>query len=137
MLRHVLQAPQVQRAADVFAVSCSSLCAVHCLATPVLLTLLPVLGATILGGEAFHVAILWLILPTSLAAVLLGCWRHKDLYVVLLCGLGLAVIVVAATAGHELIGDTGETIVTLAGSVLLIAGHVRNFRLCRKDACAT
>jgi hypothetical protein len=134
-LRQGITIPGVQRTADLFAVSCSGVCAIHCLATPVLLIFLPVLSAGFLADESFHAALLWVILPTSLAAVTLGCWRHKDRYVAVLCGLGLAIIIVTARFGEELLGESGERILAAAGSLLLIAGHVRNFSLCRGATC--
>jgi hypothetical protein len=82
-----------------------------------------------------HAAILWFILPTSLVAVTLGCWRHKDRYVLALCAIGLAVIVVAARFGDALFGEPAEMVLTSVGSSLLIAGHFRNFGLCRVAAC--
>src|SRR4029079_6750340 len=99
--------------------------------TPVLLIFL----ASFLTGESFHAAILWFILPTSLVAVTLGCWRHKDRYVLGLCAIGLTVIVVAARVGDPLFGEPAEMILTSVGSSLLIAGHFRNFTLCRGAAC--
>ena len=123
-VRRTLKTPNVQGMADLFAVSCSGLCAVHCLATPVLLIFLPVFSASFFNDESFHTAILWFILPTSLLALLLGCWRHKDRRVGLLCVFGLAVILVAARFGDELFGDSGERILTSAGSFSLIAGHI-------------
>jgi MerC mercury resistance protein len=127
--------PKVQRMADLFAVSSSGLCMIHCLLTPVLLIFLPVLGASVLSGESFHAAILWFILPTSLLALTLGCWRHKERYVAVFCTAGLAVILIAARYGDALFGELGERILTSAGGLILIAGHFRNFSLCRGAAC--
>jgi MerC mercury resistance protein len=134
-LRRGLEIPNLQRIADLFAVSCSGLCAIHCLATPGLLIFLPVLGASIFGGESFHAAILWFILPTSLVALTLGCWQHKDRYVLVLCLIGLSGLFTAAVFGAELLGESGEMILTVVSSLLLIAGHFRNFSLCRCTAC--
>jgi hypothetical protein len=52
-----------------------------------------------------------------------------------LCAIGLAVILVAARFGDTLFGEIGERILTTAGSLILIAGHFRNFGLCRGAAC--
>jgi hypothetical protein len=109
---------------------------VHCLFTPAALILVPVSGASVIEGEAFHHAILWLILPSSLIALTLGCRRHKDRHVVLWGLLGLGVIVFAATRGEDLLGNLGERALTFVGSAILIAGHYRNFRLCRAAACS-
>lgn len=134
-LRRALKIPNVQRMADLLAVSSSGLCMIHCLAMPVLLIFLPVLSASVLSGDTFHAAILWFILPTWLVALTLGCWRHKDRYVAVLCAIGLVVILVAARFGDALFGEIGERILTTAGSLVLIAGHFRNFSLCRGAAC--
>jgi hypothetical protein len=134
-LGQTLKIPEVQGMADLFAVSSSGLCMIHCLATPVLLIFVPVFSASFLGGEAFHATILWFILPTSLVAMTLGCWRHKDRYVAVLCVIGLSVIVMAARFGDAVFGEIGERILTTAGSFILIAGHFRNFSLCRHAAC--
>jgi hypothetical protein len=67
--------------------------------------------------------------------LLLGCWRHKDRRVAVLCAFGLTVIIVAARLGDEFFDDSGERILTTAGSFLLIAGHFRNFSLRRSAAC--
>jgi len=133
--RQTVKVLGAQRMADLFAVSTSALCMVHCLLTPALLIFLPVLSASFLAGESFHVALLWFILPTSLLALTLGCWRHKDRYVAALCVAGLAVLLVAARYGDPLFGELGERVLTAGGSLILIAGHFRNFSLCRGAAC--
>jgi len=126
----------MQRIADLFAISCSGLCAVHCFAAPAALVLVPLFGASVLDDEAFHLAILTLIVPASVLALLIGCLRHKDRATVTLGATGLGVIVLAALIGHELLGELGEKALTLAGSLILIGSHYRNFRLCRAAACA-
>jgi hypothetical protein len=125
----------VQRTVDLFAMSCSGLCAVHCLFTPAALILVPIFGASVMEEDVFHHAILWLILPASLIALTMGCRRHKDRYVALLGLLGLGVIVIAAMLGHGWFGEFGEKALAFAGSLILIAGHYRNFGLCRVAAC--
>ena len=37
--------------------------------------------------------------------------------------------------GHELAGETGERLLTVLGAAVLSAGHIRNFRLCRRADC--
>ncbi|MEM7541169.1 MAG: MerC domain-containing protein [Pseudomonadota bacterium] len=125
----------MQKSLDVAAISASTLCAVHCLLTPVALIIFPVLTSSLFTSEDFHFYLLWLILPTSVLAMALGCLRHKDTTVVWLGGAGLLALVLAALWGHELLGGTGERLATLTGGVLLIAGHLRNYRLCREDHC--
>jgi peptidoglycan/LPS O-acetylase OafA/YrhL len=98
-----------------------------------------VAGATIpasfLTDEAFHRAVLWLILPAAVLAFGLGCRRHKDRLVLLLGAVGLVGIVLAGVGLPDVVGESGEIAVTLVSAALLITAHVRNFKLCRADRC--
>lgn len=51
---------------DKFAIGLSAMCAIHCLAVPVLLVLLPSAAALGLGNEQFHFWMLVAVLPSSL-----------------------------------------------------------------------
>jgi hypothetical protein len=121
---------------DKLAVSTSAICAVHCLSLPLLIGFFPALGATVFGQEAFHVWLLWLVIPLSAVALTLGCRTHKDWMVALLGVAGLAMLIIAALLGHDLLGEVGERIATLLGASAIAAGHLRNYTLCRRAKCA-
>jgi uncharacterized membrane protein (UPF0136 family) len=89
-----------------------------------------------MSDASFHRDMLWCVVPTSTAAFTLGCWRHKDRPTLLAGAAGLVALVLAAATLHHALGEVGEKLVTLLGAALLGAAHVRNFRLCRRDACA-
>lgn len=120
---------------DKFAVSTSALCAVHCLALPLLLGVFPALGASIFGQESFHVLLLWLVIPLSAVALTLGCRKHKSLLVAAAGVTGLIFLILAATLGHDL-GEAGERIATVIGAIAIAFGHTRNYILCRRIDCA-
>ena len=125
----------LQLIADRIAIGLSAACALHCAVVPLMLAVLPILASTPLGDEGFHRAMLWIILPSSGIALTLGCRRHKDL-AVLICGAaGLVILTFAAVAGHELVGETGERLLTLGGAAVLSLAHLRNYVLCRKAGC--
>lgn len=107
----------------------------HCLAMPVLIIAIPVMSSTFLADEAFHRFLVWFVLPVSLAALFMGCRRHLDVIVCLCGGLGLFVLISIAYFGHDLLGESGERIATVVGGVILAAGHIRNYRLCRRVGC--
>ena len=121
---------------DKLAVSASALCAIHCLSLPLLLTVFPAIGATIFGQESFHELLLWLVIPTSIVALTLGCQQHKDTLVLVLGLTGLAILIAAATLGHDVLGEGGERIATLVGASAIATGHFRNYTLCRRAQCA-
>jgi hypothetical protein len=121
--------------ADVVGTIGSTVCAVHCLAGPLMLLTGAVLPSTLLPDESFHRAMLWLVLPTGAVAFALGCRRHKDLGTFILGVAGLAAYWLAATTLHRSLGEIGEKVVTLFAAAALITGHLRNFRLCRAHDC--
>ncbi|MEM6797262.1 MAG: MerC domain-containing protein [Acidobacteriota bacterium] len=125
--------PQIRSLADRLGIAAAAACALHCVALPVLL----LVGASVPAflGESFHRAMLLLIVPSALVAFTLGCWRHRDRYVVLLGVVGVIGIVISGLFLHDILGETGEKVATLISAAVLIAGHVRNFRLCRADTC--
>lgn len=129
------RAYSVRSIADGFGVLASTVCAVHCVIAPTLLVLGTAIPASLLEDEWFHRAMLWVILPAAILAFGLGCRRHRDRWVFVLGGLGLIGIVVAATVLHDVVGESGERVATLASAGLLVAAHVRNFKLCRTVQC--
>ena len=122
--------------ADWLGIAASTACAVHCLLIPTLLVTGTVLPTSVLGGESFHLAMLWLILPAAIVAFGIGCWRHKDRWVLALGIMGLTGMVLSFAVLHDVAGEAGERIGTLLSASVLIAAHYRNFRLCRSSGCA-
>lgn len=120
---------------DKAAIFISTACTVHCLLIPILIVAFPVLASTFFGDQGFHTILLWIILPTSLIALGLGCRAHRDVKVIAYGLLGLGCVLAAAIAGHAYFSELGERVVTLAGSAFLIFSHIRNQRLCSHDDC--
>ncbi len=126
---------QVRTIADGLGIAASTACAIHCVLVPALLITGTVLPVSFLADEAFHKAMLWVILPAAIVAFGIGCWRHKDRRVLVLGMIGLTGIVLAAVVLHDLVGEVGERIVTVLSAGVLVAAHYRNFQLCRIADC--
>ena len=122
--------------ADWFGIAASTVCAVHCVIVPTLLITGTVLPASILTDEAFHLAMLWVILPAAIVAFGIGCWRHRDRWVFSLGMIGLTGMVLAVSVVHDVAGELGERIVTVLAAGVLVAAHYRNYRICRSADCA-
>ncbi len=121
--------------ADWFGIAASAACAIHCLLVPTLLVTGTILPASLLADEAFHQMMLFAILPAAILAFGIGCQRHKDQWVLALGMIGVTGMVLAVTVVHDFAGESGERIVTLLSAVVLVAGHLRNFRICRSMDC--
>ena len=121
--------------ADKAAVGLSLVCVVHCLLTPIAVIMLPALGATFLDDERFHFGILFLVIPTSLYALGMGCRQHGRKDVLAIGLLGLFVLCSILIIGEERLGEIGERVSTIIGAIIVALAHVRNFSLCRKNDC--
>lgn len=111
---------------DGLAVGASAVCLVHCLALPLLFALVPAAAAVLGLPHGFHVALFALAVPASAVALCSGYRRHGMILPLALGALGLALLGLGAVAGFRIVAETG---VTVAGSFLLAAGHLRNWRL--------
>lgn len=122
-----------QTLGDKLAIALSSLCVIHCLATPLLLIILPSFGALFADShELFHQIILFFVLPVGLAALAAG-YRHHHKSTVLGSGLtGLAILFVTALYGHDYLGEIGETGATIVASVIIVYAHLRNYQLSQR-----
>ena len=117
--------------ADKLAIGFSSLCVIHCFATPLLLALLP---AAILAGmnpEAFHLWMVIAVVPTSIYAIALGCKRHKKPYIAICAVVGLAILISSVILGEHYLGEIGEKLITVLGAAIIAYSHYKNFILCK------
>jgi hypothetical protein len=80
---------------DRLAISMAVICAVHCLVTPLLLVVLPIIATTFWVDEHFHVWMLLLVIPSTGLAMWSGCRRHKDKWVLRLSVAGLSFLISA------------------------------------------
>ena len=118
-----------QRLGDKIAIALSSLCVIHCLATPLILIILPSLGALVADNhEMFHQVILFFVLPIGVLALWAGYRHHHNLSTLLIGLAGLGLLLIAAFYGHDYFGETGETALTIFASLIIATAHVRNFQ---------
>ena len=91
----------MQTFTDKMAMSLSLLCAIHCLASPLIIVMLPSLVALQFDGETFHVWMVLAVIPTSVYALTMGCTRHKHYRLLALGLVGLLLLVSAVYAGES------------------------------------
>lgn len=112
---------------DRLGIGLSGLCALHCLALPLLIALLPLWSF----GETLHT---WLhpvfavlLIPVTWFAVRSVYREKRPRRIAGYLIVGLALVWLAIPA-HLLLGELSETLVTLVGSLFLIAGHWQNWK---------
>ena len=114
----------------------SSLCILHCLLLPVLLVAYPIGILVTLSDEMFHQIMVSVALPLSLVSLNVGYGHHKRNQLIVFGSVGLGMLMLPLVVPHELISETEETWLTVAGALIVCLAHVVNFRLCTADqAC--
>ncbi|MGE0764402.1 MAG: MerC domain-containing protein [Bdellovibrionales bacterium] len=112
----------------------SGLCTLHCLALPFLISLLPAVEALDHHGY-FHLVMAILIVPLGMIAFWRGYRQHKQVWVLLVGMLGLALITVGllktSANEHSPLNST-NTLLTVLGSIALMFTHYQNWRLSRR-----
>ncbi len=101
----------------------SGLCALHCLAGIVLVSVLG-LGGELLLSPAIHEAGLALAIAVGIITIGLGAARHGRLFPLALGASGIALMGAGLFIGHSV----AEAMLTIAGVALVAAAHVGNIR---------
>lgn len=122
------------RILDLVGASLSTLCLLHCLALPILVSALPALVRLHAQDSSFHLCFALLVVPVGLFALWPGYREHRVGWVLWLGSAGLICISLAALA-HEHLGDDLEHAVTIVGGVQLLVAHLVNRRLRGKMSC--
>ena len=121
---------------DRFAVILSGICILHCLLAPVLLTLLPILSISAFVEDlVFHQLMLWLVLPTSAVALVLGCRKHRNPVILITGAVGMLMLIIVAFWGHSIMMVAYEKLATTAAGLLLAFSHYLNYKACQDLIC--
>jgi hypothetical protein len=121
---------------DQIGVWTSTLCVVHCLLTPVALSLSAVSAHFLPSEERTHRTLAVAIAALGAIALVKGYRNHRSLRVLLLMVAGLAFIFGGAFWGDHLPSHGVEVLVTLIGSGFMIAAHRTNHTFCRECSCS-
>lgn len=110
---------------DKLGIGISGVCAIHCLLIPVVVAVLPLWGFATVLHDVLHPVFILLIAPTVYFA---SKRSHFDRKITSLLTAGFLFILIGWVFGHFWIGFLFETILTVIGSAVLIAGHWFNYR---------
>ncbi|MDF2178707.1 MerC domain-containing protein [Aliiglaciecola sp. CAU 1673] len=112
---------------DKMGIWASSLCALHCLLLPILVPLLPFVGASFFAENWFERSILTVSMIIGFWALLSGFYRyHRQLYPLYSLVLGGLIYWNKDMFGHDY-----EPFTIAIGALLIVAAHILNLRLCQ------
>ncbi len=121
---------------DQIGVWTSTLCVIHCLLTPVLLSLSVVSAHFLPSEEKTHRTLAVAIAALGAIALVKGYRSHRSSRVLLLMIAGLVFIFGGAYWGDHLPSHGAEVFVTFIGSGFMIAAHRINHTFCRDCGCS-
>ena len=108
---------------DTAGVAISSLCVIHCLLTPLLGLLLPIISS-ISEAEWIHKSLVIIAIPLFINLILRS--GKPYIFIPAICGIALLLAGAFLESMHDF-----ETIVTIIGAFLLGAAHLLSLRLKR------
>ena len=121
--------------ADRMGIWASALCIVHCLLTPILLSMSAVFAHFLPSEERTHRSLAVFIAFVGAIALVRGFRAHRRIRVIGLMATGLACIFFAAYWGDRLPIHGAEVGITFIGSILMISAHRLNHTFCKDCAC--
>jgi hypothetical protein len=122
---------------DTIGVGASTLCLIHCVLTPIALSLAPVLSEFLPGDTAVHRVVIALVVAIGLLAFIPGYRKHRKFIVFLPMVAGVWAIGLGAF-GASFMGPLADKCITILGSTLVITAHGLNRTFCKYcDSCTS
>ena len=122
---------------DALGIASSWLCAIHCLITPILLTMIPISSVPFLQDEYFHPAMVIVMAFIVTIALRKGFTQHRNFRVLVLAFIGMLLLFVSAFNLNHLLNETNERLLTLLGGLMISICHAWNWKLIRpcRECC--
>ena len=134
--KKILELGSTQKISDKFAISLSAVCAAHCFFVPVFLVLFSSFESIQYDNELIHFLFLLMTVPISFFALTLGLKNHKKSSFFIIGITGLIILILALILGQEILGELGEKLVTLFGSIIVVFAHFKNYQTCIQIECS-
>ena len=125
-----------QKISDKFAISLSTICVIHCFFVPAFLVLFSSFESIQYNNELIHFLFLLMAVPISFFALILGLKNHKKSSYFLMGIAGLTILILALILGEGILGELGEKLVTLIGSIIVVFAHFKNYQTCIQIECS-
>ena len=124
-----------QKVSDKVSIGISALCLLHCLLFPSFMVLLSSFISVSLNSELIHYMLLFLVVPVSSFALIVGLNNHKNSFIFFIGLLGLVILVSALLIELPITIISGEILLTIIGSILITFSHYKNYKLCDHLEC--
>ena len=127
---------KTQQTTDKFAITLSLVCVLHCFFFPAFVIFTSGFISLSIDNEFVHKLLVFTAVPLSIFALTLGYKNHKSIAPIPIGILGLLIFISAVILGEDNIGELGEKMLTLLGSMLVAYSHFKNYKICKNLDCA-
>ena len=130
---------QVVNKLDKVGATTSSLCAIHCLLMPLVITMLPLLGLSFLASEPVELGLLGSSAVIGTLSLCMGYKIHGSKIALSVLATGIAILAMSHISHHA---DTGLGWLPFLGGILVASAHFVNHKLCKSckachDGCSS
>jgi len=102
-------------------------CLIHCLALPLILPILPLLGMSFLSNKTAELWVTSTVLLLAGASLLIGFFKyHQKLFPIYLFGVSALLMVYSHSFGHDY-----EHWILGLGALSMVGAHIVNIKLCK------
>jgi hypothetical protein len=115
---------------DQVGMTASLLCAIHCAAMPMVITLLSLLGLGFLANEATEWGLIGISLLLGVGSLCLGFRRHRRRRALMILATGFALLASGRIAEVREREHLGVALIVMGG-ITVAGSHLVNRRLCR------
>ncbi len=121
--------------ADSLGILAAVVCAVHCLALPVMAMALPALAAGSGHDDVTHYVLAGFVVAFCLFAIVPGYKRHHHKEVLIGMLIGLSLVMFATFIAEPLLGEFWEMPLITLGNLVVVVTHLRNRKLVSAPRC--
>ena len=127
---------KTQQTTDKFAITLSLVCVIHCFFFPAFVIFTSGFLSLSIDNEFVHKLLVFTAVPLSIYALILGYKNHQSIAPIPIGIFGLLMFISAVILGEDNLGELGEKILTLLGSMLIAYAHFKNYQICKNFDCA-
>ncbi len=117
------------RSFDMLGIAASSICLVHCLAMPFVISFLPLLGWQFLEGKTAHQILAGFVFCFAIFGIVPGYLKYRHNSVLAGMVMGLTMVLVATLLCGYVLPEQMELPLITIGNLILVATHWHNHHL--------
>jgi hypothetical protein len=117
--------------ADTMGIVASTLCLIHCVSMPFLITLLPMIGLQFLSGHTTHRILAFFVVAFACLAIIPSYLKHRNAIILISMLVGVTIVLIATFGSGKFFADSLELPLITVGNLIVVATHLRNRQLCK------